>query len=270
MTEEKIKRITFSFGKNWEEFVRLYFREEKVEQSKRYLLEFLELPDLKGKYFLDIGCGSGLHSLAACLAGAERVVSFDIDPYSVSTTEKIREIYGRPFNWTVLQGSILDQTFLQSIEPADIVYSWGVLHHTGKMWEALKNTARLMKEHGLLYIALYTTDAKSNYWLEVKKKYNEASPAGKRLMEWRYILTETIIPSLLHFKNPLKTITGYRKRGMSYYTDIKDWLGGYPFEHAKIEEVFHFCRKQLGLELINIKTGEANTEYLFKKQINIL
>jgi hypothetical protein len=170
------------------------------------------------------------------------------------------------YNWKVLSGSILDEHFLSSLEQADIVYSWGVLHHTGKMWEAIKNTAGLMKDNGLLYIALYTTDTKSDYWLAVKKKYNHASPAGKRLMEWKYIIRETIIPHLIHLKNPFKTIRSYRTRGMSYYTDVKDWLGGYPFEHAKPQEVLRFCRNKLNLELINIRTGEANTEYLFKKR----
>jgi SAM-dependent methyltransferase len=263
MAEEK---ITFSFGKNWEEFIKRNFSEERIEQSRRHLLDFLEFPDLRGKYFLDIGCGSGLHSLAACRAGADRVVSFDVDRDSVKTTEKVREVHGASYNWKVLYGSILDQEFTRALEPSDIVYSWGVLHHTGNMWKAIENTAGLIKDDGLLYIALYTTGAKSPYWLEVKKRYNRSSASGKRLMEWWFIIRRTFIPQCVRLKNPLAPIRQSRQRGMSFYTDVKDWMGGYPYECAKPEEVIRFCRKKLGLELINLTTGEENTEYLFRKK----
>ena len=108
------EEITFSFGKNWEEFIRRNFSQERMEISKKHILEFLELTDLSGKYFLDVGCGSGLSSLAASVAGAKKVVSFDLDTYSVKTTKKLKEIAGNPLHWTVLGGSILDKAFLSS------------------------------------------------------------------------------------------------------------------------------------------------------------
>ncbi|MDD5454213.1 MAG: class I SAM-dependent methyltransferase, partial [Candidatus Ratteibacteria bacterium] len=228
------EKITFSFGKNWEEFIKSNFSQERIEISKKHILDFLELTDLSGKYFLDIGCGSGLSSLAALDADAEKIVSFDVDTYSVKTTKKLRQLAGNPSNWIVLEGSILDKNFLSNIEPADIVYSWGVLHHTGKMWEALEKAAALMKKDALLYIALYTTTNKSKYWLRIKKKYNRASKIEKKFMEISFVIGHTII-QMLKFKNPLIHILNYkRKRGMSYFTDVKDWLGGYPYEDAKI------------------------------------
>jgi 2-polyprenyl-6-hydroxyphenyl methylase/3-demethylubiquinone-9 3-methyltransferase len=134
------------------------------------------------------------------------------------------------------------------------------------MWQAIKNAAGLMKDNGMLYIAIYTTDGKSNYWLEIKKKYNRVRPIQKRFMEFSYICRDLIIPNFLKLKNPLKTLREYkRSRGMEYFTAVKDWLGGYPYEFAKPEEVIFFCKNQLSLELMNLKTGEANTEYLFKK-----
>lgn len=242
------------------------FNEERVMIAQKHLLAFLELNDLQNKYFLDVGCGSGIHSLAALKAGAQKIVSFDVDPEAVKTTEKLRETYGKPIHWQVCHGSILDNNFINSLLPADIVYSWGVLHHTGDMWDALRNTVSLMKEDGLLYIALYTTDPRSNYWLKIKKKYNQSSKIGKKIMEGSYILKYLILLHILQLKNPLKIVNQYKKRrGMAFFTDLKDWLGGYPYEHAKIEEVLQFCKKKLNLELVNIKTGEANTEYLLQK-----
>ncbi len=117
----------FGFGKNWDKFIRKYFSEERVDISRKHMLEVLGKGDLRGLYFLDVGCGSGLHSLAALRAGAERIVGFDYDQNSVDTSLRVRSHVGNPPNWTVRQGSILDAQFIAELEPADIVYAWGVL-----------------------------------------------------------------------------------------------------------------------------------------------
>jgi len=256
----------FAFGDNWQRFVADHFSEERVAIAKTHMLRFLGLSDLKGKYILDIGCGSGLHSLAAFDAGAARILSFDVDPASVRSTESLRARRGAPENWTILQGSVLDKAFLTPLPPADIVYSWGVLHHTGAMWDAVANAATLLAPGGVFYLALYTTTPQSPQYLRLKKKYNRAGALGKRLMEYRYILRHTILGGLAAGTNPWRTIREYKKsRGMSFMVDIRDWLGGYPYEDARIEEVVRFCRRQLGLELLDLATGEANTEYLLRR-----
>ena len=128
--------ITFSFGKNWESFVEPHLSQERVDMAERPLLDFLHVPDLKGKVFLDAGSGSGIHSLAALQAGAERVVSFDVDDVAVATTKRVRAQCGSPSRWEVRHGSVLDVEFLRTLDPADVVCSWGVLHHTGHTWQA--------------------------------------------------------------------------------------------------------------------------------------
>jgi 2-polyprenyl-6-hydroxyphenyl methylase/3-demethylubiquinone-9 3-methyltransferase len=263
MGEEK---VTFSFGKNWQKFIERNFSEDRVEISRKHLLGFLETTDLAGKYFLDIGCGSGIHSLASYRSGASRIVSLDVDPDSVRTTERIREITGNPPHWEVLQGSILDAGFVGRIEPADIVYSWGVLHHTGNLWTAMRNSASLIRPGGLFYVALYEKTAESPYWIETKKKYNRSSPAGKRRMELAYVYrTFFRTRSLRQIRGSLRYIREYRKtRGMEFWTDVRDWLGGWPYEPATPEEVTGFCTG-LGLRILKVKTGEANVEYLFTK-----
>ena len=256
----------FPFGRNWEEFVRKHFSEERVRVSRQHIVKFLDLPDLKGKYFLDVGCGSGLSSLAAWEAGAAKVVSFDVDLDSVRTTEQLRQMRGVPRNWTVLTGSALDPQFLSTLEPADIVYSWGVLHHTGQMWQAIRNAATLLKSGSQFYIALYLTSAKSPYWLETKKKYNSASNFEKRLMEARYVVRHVLIPKLVRGQNPIRFIKTYeQRRGMAFLPDVRDWLGGYPYEDATVPEVLRFCNGELGLNMTNINPGTGLAEYLFVK-----
>ena len=263
--------MRFGFGKNWAEFVDAHLSEERIDTAQEHLLRFLGLTDLSGKTFLDIGCGSGLHSLAALRGGAERIVSFDYDPDSVATTKHLRSFAGDPSHWSVMQGSVLDQSFMRELEAADIVYSWGVLHHTGDLWHAVENAAIPMRADGVFYIALYSSDVyldpPPEYWLDVKRRYNRANAWVKRWMEWQYAWRESIYPDLQHQRNPLKLIMGYAaSRGMSYWTDVRDWLGGYPMEFAGNEETKTFCRDRLGLELINISAGEGNTEFLFRKQ----
>jgi SAM-dependent methyltransferase len=249
-----------------EEFVASNFSPERVRISREHILRFLDRPDLGGMYFLDAGCGSGLSSLAALEAGATRIVSFDVDPDSVKTTRRLRELRGNPGHWTVLEGSVLDPGFLGAIEPADIVYSRGVLHHTGAMWDAVRNAAALLKPGAFFYIALYLTTPRTPYWIAVKKRYNRASPIGKRCMEAHYIVRHTLLPMLVRFQNPLREIRTYsERRGVDYLTDVRDWLGGFPYEDATVQEVLLFGNRKLGLNLINIATSPTLVEYLFLK-----
>jgi len=262
-------KMRFGFGKNWTRYVKTEFSEERVQFSKDVMLDFLGMKDLKEKYFLDVGCGSGLHSLAALRSGAARIVGFDFDPNSVSATRMLKEYAGNPQNWEVMQGSILDLQFIQTLEPADIVYAWGVLHHTGEMWKAVENTASLVKKGGLLYLALYTsgvTHPSDDFWLEVKQRYNRSGWLTKRKMELWYVWEFMLGRNIRNIPNLIKTDRNYKNdRGMALYTDIVDWLGGWPMEFASIEQVKSFCGEKLNMTLINIKTGQANTNYLFKK-----
>jgi 2-polyprenyl-3-methyl-5-hydroxy-6-metoxy-1,4-benzoquinol methylase len=257
----------FSFGKNWEKFVRAHCSDDRVEISRRHLLGFLDRCDLKGVSFVDIGCGSGIHSLSAFQSGAETIVAIDVDPDSVAATRKLREMAGSPRNWEVLEGSILDEDFLSGIAPADVVYSWGVLHHTGDLWSALRNAASLVRTGGLLYIALYEKTPDSDRWTAVKKEYNRSTPWKKRVMEWSHVYNtffRTWSPG--SWIRSIRYIAGYRKsRGMEFWTDVRDWLGGWPYEPATPEEVVGFCREELGLVHLKTKTGEANIEYLFRR-----
>ena len=76
----------FAFGRNWSQFVRRNFTQERCDVAKKHMLDFIGCGSMEGLEFLDIGCGSGIHSLAAWQSGARRVHSFDYDPDSVAAT----------------------------------------------------------------------------------------------------------------------------------------------------------------------------------------
>lgn len=263
--------LRFGFGANWADYLAKHFSEERVGIARRHILTFLKLDSLEGRSFLDIGCGSGLHSLAAYRAGARPLFSFDYDPQSVASTKLLRQHAGDPPDWTVVQGSVLDDAFMNSVPSADVVYSWGVLHHTGQMWKAVENAGRRAHANSLFYIALYASDAftdpTAEYWLEVKKEYNRAHLIKRRWMDWKYAWNHSIRANLKAGKNPLAVMREHKKtRGMSYWHDIRDWLGGYPMEFAGNKETENFCRERMDMTLVNIKAGEANTEFLFCKR----
>lgn len=262
----------YAFGANWEAFVRTSFTPFRREAARKNLLSFMARRDLAGLSFLDIGSGSGLHSLAAFDAGAARIYSFDYDPLSVSTTLHLRRLAGEPAHWSAERGDVLDAAYLTGLGPFDIVYSWGVLHHTGAMWQAIDNAAARTKPGGLFFIALYSSNVatpSTEFWLDVKRRYNAADAAGKRRMEWWYVWRFGLgrNPLLYPVRLPLLVRQAYEKRsqrGMSYMSDVRDWLGGWPMEYADDQEVVDRLAERHGQTLVNISTGEACTQFLFR------
>ena len=162
----------FRFGENWIDFLSL-IDESRIVESDRALKDFLKAEDLTGKSFIDVGSGSGLSSLSARRMGAE-ILSFDYDPQSVACTKELRHRYfPGDDQWEVMQGSILDKEFVDTLGTFDICYSWGVLHHTGALWDALNQVDNLVKSGGLLYVALYNDEGWiSKVWYGIKKMYN--------------------------------------------------------------------------------------------------
>ena len=266
-----VDKVTFSFGRNWQDFIENYLTSERVEQAINSLKEFLGVSTLHGRTFLDIGCGSGVFSLAAYRLGASRVVSFDVDPLASKCCQHLRQSSGTPANWRVAQGSVLDQEFLSRLDKADIVYAWGSLHHTGNMWQAIRNTAALVNEDGVLFLSIYNRvegRGSSAYWSRIKKLYNRVPTIGKRAVEAAYVLRYSILPEILRLRNPLAAFRNYgHDRGMSYWADLRDWLGGYPYEYAAADELFRFCNRDLGLHLINLRSTNTlgTNEFLFGK-----
>jgi 2-polyprenyl-6-hydroxyphenyl methylase/3-demethylubiquinone-9 3-methyltransferase len=261
---------TFSFGRNWQTFLKS-LDEERCKNAQVSLTDFLGTDGLRDKSFVDVGCGSGLFSYAAYRLGAARVVSFDVDPFSVQCCKYVRDKAGSPPNWTVFDGSILDDGFVSRLGVFDIVYSWGVLHHTGSMWEAIKNAARLVNKNGYYYIAIYNRvegRRGSEFWLRVKKLYNASPPAGKKLLEAAYIGTYFAY-NFAKLRNPFPYIRNYKSvRGMKWRTDITDWLGGYPYEFATKEEIVAFMKSEFpAFELVKVQTtdGLGNNWFLFRR-----
>jgi SAM-dependent methyltransferase len=234
-----MSEITFSFGENWRDFL-AGADEDAVELAAADIADWLGPDGFENRRVLDIGCGSGLHSLAFHLKGASELVSFDYDPHSVSATRSLWERSGRPANWTVQEASILDDEFVASLGTFDVVYAWGVLHHTGAMWKAIENAFSLTADGGVCWLTLYQKGPRYERDLALKKRFNHASPARKKLMVWRFVL-RTMAYRAAHGRNPLRW-NERKARGMDTYHDIIDWLGGLPYEVATVDELVAAAR----------------------------
>ena len=270
---EVASRQRFEFGKNWGRFLAV-LDDTRIASAEESLSRMLEVENLNGKRFLDVGSGSGLFSLAARRLGAE-VHSFDYDPSSVACTKELRRRYfPGDDSWLVEEGSALDQSYLASLKPFDIVYSWGVLHHTGQMWRAMENVCPLVASGGRLYVALYNDmGSQSSRWRFIKRTYNRLPRVLRHPFTIAVIApgeAKSILRSLVTLQpgRYVKSWTSYnRRRGMSRWHDIVDWVGGYPYEVAKPEEVFNFCRDR-GFTLTKLRCGGVGlgcNEFVFAK-----
>jgi 2-polyprenyl-6-hydroxyphenyl methylase/3-demethylubiquinone-9 3-methyltransferase len=265
----------FEFGDNWSRFLNV-LDETRIARAEESLRSMLECEDLEGRTFLDIGSGSGLFSLAARRLGA-RVHSLDFDPRSVACTRELRNrFFAGDQQWIVEEGSALDEAYIRSLGAFDVVYSWGVLHHTGNMWQALENATLPVAVGGQLFVAIYNDmGSKSRRWKWIKKTYN-ALPRFLKIPFALIVVAPEELKALLRSLVLLKPSeyihrwTQYdRNRGMSHWRDIIDWVGGYPYEYAKPEEIFDFYRAR-GFELTKLKCGGVGVgcnEFVFQRTV---
>jgi 2-polyprenyl-6-hydroxyphenyl methylase/3-demethylubiquinone-9 3-methyltransferase len=268
--EAVLEETRFSFGENWSQFLKTV-DDYALREAEQSLCTSLGVRTLEGKSFLDIGSGSGLFSLAAWRLGA-RVCSFDIDEHSVECTRQLRMEHadGDP-GWQVKTGSALDRDFLNGLGRFDVVYSWGVLHHTGNMWNAIENAIECIAPTGQFFIAIYNDQGPvSLRWRKIKKLYNRV-PRWFRWMILSAALLRiwgpTTVRDFLRLK-PFHTWRTYKSnRGMNAWRDVVDWVGGYPFEVAKPEEIIQLCNEH-DLRLTKLRTcggGRGCNEFVFSK-----
>ena len=252
----------FAFGSNWQRFLER-LTNDGISEASTALHSMLG--DLRGRTFLDVGCGSGLSSLVARQLGA-KVHSFDYDPQSVACTRELKRRHrAADDDWTIERGSALDREYLRKLGQFDVVYSWGVLHHTGDMWGAMEAVSACAKN--TVFIAIYNDAHRaSRIWLRIKRVYN----ATPRYLRWAILAPLFVRRRLIRividtFKG--RPLASWRStRGMNPWVDFVDWVGGYPYEYAKPEEIFNFWKaKGFELERLTTTVGTGCNEYVFRR-----
>ena len=261
----------FEFGKNWVEYSK-HIAAEEVADASHELSRLIGTHSLQSLSLLDIGCGSGIHSLAALMLGAEKVLAIDIDPDSVEATRATVEKHWKGDNFHADLLNIFDPEF-SSLPQFDIVYSWGVLHHTGAMWDAIEAASAHTAPGGQLVIAIYRKTPLCGFWKWEKRLFT-SSGSFVRVLLTNFFAALKILRYLLRLKNPIRKINQYNqgKRGMHWKSDVIDWLGGYPYESASAEEIVQFVESKGFTQQYSNKTkpefgffGSGCAEYRFLK-----
>ncbi len=231
------KNIAFNFGENWQRFSKSSLDNQKFEMASSSLDQLIGREKVRGSTFLDIGCGSGIFAIAASLAGAQKVVGIDISKDSIEASISNKKRFANQNAIEFFHKSIFDDNISQ-MGKFDIVYSWGVLHHTGNMYKAVDIASELVAPQSLFVIAIYNKHWSSGAWKVIKRFYNAMPKFVQWLMIWIFYLIIAMAKLIVSRKNPFK-----KRRGMSFYCDVIDWIGGYPYEYATGEEIINHLEK---------------------------
>lgn len=231
----------FRFGRNWKSFLSTV-DPESIHAAQASLSRLFPQGQLQGRTFFDIGCGSGLSMLAAYRLGAAKVEGVDIDQDSVDASRTLLSRHVPTDRWIVSHVSVFDLTPNGSVH--DVVHSWGVLHHTGNMWEAIAHAADIVAPGGWLALAIYRRTPLCGFWTIEKRIYASAPAPVQTLIRWLY-KGFYILGLLATKRNPARYIAGYKSaRGMDWHHDVHDWLGGYPYESSEPAEFCNFLERK--------------------------
>jgi predicted RNA methylase len=259
----------FSFGENWSQYAEK-IDETRIEQAEQSLLRLVGREAIEGRTFLDIGCGSGLFSLAAVRLGCRQLLAVDLDPKSVETTRRTLSLHAADGNWDCRNISVFD------LDPAtmgtfDVVYSWGVLHHTGAMYKAIAKVSKMVSPNGMLTLALYAKTPFCGMWRVEKRIYSKSPKWVQRVIETAYIELVRLRLALKGESLKKRREEYWKQRGMDMYHDTRDWLGGYPYESISPQEAMDYMH-ELGFEPVRSFTepcigllGTGCDEYSFTK-----
>jgi len=200
---------------------------------------------------------------AASDEGFVRVVGFECDPECLGVGKQVVGRFAKKAdNVSLVWGDVLDKKFVQFLGKFSFVYAWGSLHHTGMMWQGIANAAEPVMDDGVFVLAIYNRSFLSPIWRVVKRSYGHSGRVTRSLMVGLCYILGAIAKGIYTGKNPLR-----KGRGMSFYYDIVDWVGGYPYEYASVNEVTSFVEK-LGFQLEEVTRGStpiACNEFVFRK-----
>jgi 2-polyprenyl-6-hydroxyphenyl methylase/3-demethylubiquinone-9 3-methyltransferase len=255
--------MRFKFGKNWQAFAETALSNERVEKAREDFRILFRNVDVASKTFFDIGFGQGLSlCIAAQLSAEGSGIDVDSDNLAALQETANRLSVELPKVWI---GSILDDEMVNDLASRggyDIVHSWGVLHHTGNMDKALRNAAQLVKPGGFFVIAIYRKHWSSPAWKVVKWLYNASPEFVQRLLVAINYWIIYVAKFLVTGKSPKG-----KSRGMDFYYDVVDWVGGYPYEYADANSIVSTI-SGLGFHSIDFFSAKVPTgcnEFVFQR-----
>ncbi len=260
-----MRERTFAFGKNWQAYVQHALTPQKVAQAKTAFLKLFEGIEFRGKSFLDIGFGQGIALFAAQERGAH-VMGIDVDEENLRSLTKTAQMFHSQQMPVVRIASILDDAFVETqLQQGqfDIVHSWGALHHTGNMLQAIHHAASLVKCGGYLVLAIYNKHWSSPIWGRIKWLYNHSPEFVQQLLVMLFYPIIYLAKFVVTGKNPKA-----KERGMDFFYDVVDWIGGYPYEYASIAAIQEIMERKgfVCVRIIPALVPTGCNQFVFQKR----
>ena len=137
------------------------FIKQRREIDVPWLKRLIDEIDVKNKLVLDIGCGMGSDLLNFAQNGAN-VIGIDLVTKHLDLAKGLFAYNGYSAHFLKMDAESL--SFASN--SVDIIYSFGVLHHTPNIQKAISETHRVLKPKGLAIIGLYHRDS-WHYWINL-------------------------------------------------------------------------------------------------------
>jgi ubiquinone/menaquinone biosynthesis C-methylase UbiE len=169
----------------YEEGSREYFREiDRRIFHPRYMRltadargrsfgRYVDFDGLSGKDVLEVGCGSGIAAQMLAEAGAN-LTAVDLTPWAVATTRRRLNAFG--LDGTVQEADGEDLPFEDT--SFDLVFSWGVIHHSSDMDQALRELVRVLRAGGQIVLMVYN---RRSLFYVTYKGFQRFLPLARRL-----------------------------------------------------------------------------------------
>jgi 2-polyprenyl-6-hydroxyphenyl methylase/3-demethylubiquinone-9 3-methyltransferase len=137
------------------------------------------------------------------------------------------------------------------------------------MWEAMSNALGCVAPNGKALIALYSRPRFAPMQVAMKRLYNGSSNSLFRMTLKLLWATLWLSMELVGARrNPVRFVRDYAalNRGMSFWRDVEDWVGGWPFEFASASQVAERLPAGYAIERQNIAPRGACSEYLIARR----
>ena len=145
--------------------------ERKKFKAEPHILEFTEFTKWDGKKVLEIGCGLATAGINFALSGSD-YTGVELSEESLSLAKKRFEVFGQ--TGTFYSGNAEQLSSFVPVETYDLIYSFGVIHHSPHPEKIISEIKKYMTENSLLKIMLYAKNSWKNYMIDAGLDQPEA------------------------------------------------------------------------------------------------
>jgi len=150
-----------------------YFREvtKKKFIAESHILDFTKFPQWENKKVLEVGCGLGTAGIMFAFDGAD-YTGVELSEESLNLAKKRFELHDKPGKFYL--GNAEQLSSFVPVETYDLIYSFGVIHHSPHPEKIISEIKKYMNENSVLKIMLYAKDSWKNYMIDAGLDQPEA------------------------------------------------------------------------------------------------